>query len=113
MPWALCLASPLLVSAADFKGVPKLPQKQKTPGSPMKSVSQDLWEGYLQVGDSRIYARPSSCIDLWGEFRGLYYGSTYNNGGYVVAMEINGDYLTLDCSQPGDIYGVAFKADVL
>ena len=96
-----------------FQGCSQVAAKAEDSRFPMKSVSQDLWEGYLQVGDSRIYARPSSCIDLWGEFRGLYYGSTYNNGGYVVAMEINGDYLTLDCSQPGDIYGVAFKADVL
>lgn len=64
-----------------------------------RSVNSSVPYGYTQVGNTQLYYyKSASTIDVQGCFGGLYYGSTYNNGGYRLAMQVNkGSATIVDC----------------
>ena len=64
-----------------------------------RSVNSSVPYGYTQVGNTQLYSyKSTSSIDIQGCFNGLYYGSTYNNGGYKLAMQVNkGSATIVDC----------------
>lgn len=73
---------------------------QKKPKNvPFHSVSYSVPYGYIQVGNTMLYyCQTSSSIDIQGCYNEQYYGSTYGNGGYYVAMKVNNNSATsVDC----------------
>ena len=64
----------------------------------LRSVYGEVPSGYTQVGTTNIYAGikynsfyssyASYTYDLFGEFNGSYYGSTYSNYGYKAAFKV-------------------------
>lgn len=87
---------------------------QKPKKAPMHSVSSSVPYGYNQVGDTKLYYYQSSnSIDVQGFFNDLYYGSTYNNYGYHVAMQVNeGTPEIVNCLEGSTIDGVSFVASI-
>lgn len=88
--------------------------KKKTPLSGSRSVDYSLPSGYGQVGSTLLYHRQSSSsIDFIGLFDSRYYGSTYSNGGYKVAMQVgNNSATSVDCLNGTTNNGVIFNASV-
>lgn len=88
--------------------------QQKPKKAPMHSVSSSVPYGYNQVGDTKLYYYQSSnSIDVQGFFNDLYYGSTYNNYGYHVAMQVNeGTPEIVNCLEGSTIDGVSFVASI-
>lgn len=80
----------------------------------LRSVSNSVPSGYTQVGNTMLYYRQtSSSIDVQGCYNGLYYGSTFSNGGYRVAMQVNnGAASQVDCLNGSTISGVSFFASI-
>lgn len=80
----------------------------------MRSVSSSVPYRYTQVGNTMLYYyQSSSSIDVQGCYNGQYYGSTYNNGGYRVAMQVNnGTPSQMDCLNGSTISGVTFSASI-
>lgn len=80
-----------------------------------RSVSSSLPSGYHQVGSTMLYYRQSSSsIDIIGTFDSRYYGSTYSNRGYKVAMKVGSNSaVSVDCLNGTTNNGVTFSADVL
>lgn len=78
------------------------------------SVSTTVPNGYHQVGNTMLYYRQSSeSIDVQGCYNGRYYGSTYSNHGYKVAMQVNDDYPSyVDCLDGTTMSGVSFSASI-
>lgn len=70
--------------------------------------------GYTQVGNTLLYYRQElNSIDFLGFFNDYYYGSTYGNGGYRVAMQVNDNLPSImDCLNGSVLDGVIFKAYV-
>lgn len=70
--------------------------------------------GYTQVGNTMLYYhQSSSSIDVQGYYNGQYYGSTYSNGGYRVAMQVNNEpSIEVDCLNGSTISGVSFSASI-
>ena len=93
--------------------VPNYAQK-KPRNVQMRSVSSSIPSGYTQVGNTMLYYRQtSSSIDVQGYYNGLYYGSTYGNGGYRVAMQVNdGTASQVDCLNGSTLGGVSFRASI-
>ena len=69
---------------------------------------------YKQVGNTQLFYRQSSnSIDFMGKFQNRYYGSTFSNGGYKVALQVNNNYpQKLDCQNGSTINGVKFVPSV-
>lgn len=80
----------------------------------MRSVSSSVPYGYTQVGNTMLYYyQSSSSIDIQGCYNGQYYGSTYSNRGYRVAMQVNGGSATsIDCLNGTTISGVSCFASI-
>ncbi|MBD5358802.1 MAG: leucine-rich repeat domain-containing protein [Bacteroides sp.] len=79
-------------------------QKDK---QPMKSVTNYLESNYNQVGNTRLYLRQTYNFDFWGQFGEFYYGSTYSNGGYQMALKVNDNSAeNIDSSNPTELYGI-------
>ena len=80
----------------------------------LQSVSYGIPSGYTQVGNTMLYYKQmSSAIDIQGCYNGQYYGSTYSNGGYRVAMQVNnGTPSQVDCLYGSTISGVSFSASI-
>lgn len=90
-------------------------QKKKPANAPKYSMSTNLpSSSYQRVGDTQIYYyQSSSSIDIIGYYNGYYYGSTYSNGGYRVALKVNsGSAQNVDCLNGSTIDGVKFIASV-
>lgn len=79
-----------------------------------RSISSSTPYGYAQVGNTLLYYKQeSNSIDFQGVFNGLYYGSTFADGGYRVAMQVNGNSPSeMDCLNGSTLDGVTFKASV-
>lgn len=79
-----------------------------------RSISSTLPSGYMQVGNTQLYYKQSSSsIDFQGRFDNSYYGSTYSNKGYRVAMQVNnGTPTVVDCLNGTTLNGVSFYASV-
>ncbi len=80
-----------------------------------KSISTTMPSGYTQVGNTDLcYKVSSSSIDFVGLYKGSYYGSTYSNGGYKVAMQVdNNSSSNMDCQNGTTNNGVNFSAEVV
>ena len=80
----------------------------------IRSISSSTPYGYALVGNTLLYYKQeSNSIDFQGVFNGLYYGSTYADGGYRVAMQVNGNSPSeMDCLNGSTLDGVTFKASV-
>ena len=78
-----------------------------------KSIYNSLPYGYQQVGNTQLYYLKGTAIDFIGQFEKDYYGSTYYNRGYRVAMKVNDGYATqVDCQNGSTILGVEFSSNV-
>lgn len=97
-------------------------QKSKQYAS-FRSVYSSIPGGYTQVGDTRVYSAIAwgdffspSCntIDLYGEFNGNYYGSTFANDGYKAAFKVNSNSaVVIDCKDGTTSDGVSATTSVL
>lgn len=107
----LCRILLLAVMALSVcQGVPAR-EKAKTPI--MRSKSTSISTDYQQVGNTMLYCRQGSDIDFQGYYEGYYYGSTYSNRGYRVAVQVNGGTASsVDCLGGSNIDGVQFSANV-
>lgn len=87
-----------------------------------RSISSSMLYGYTQVGSTDLcvnknvngYNGNLPTIDIQGKFNSNYYGSTYNNCGYEVAMQVgDNSAVYLDCMNGSTINGVKFESDVV
>lgn len=88
-------------------------QKKPVNGA-QRSVSSSVPSGYTRVGNTMLYYRQlSSSIDIQGCYNNRYYGSTYSNNGYKVAMQVNnGSAQSVNCLQGTTTQGVTFFASI-
>lgn len=98
----------------------QVPKKKKAVR--FRSVSSSMPSGYTQVGNTNLcykiggdsYYYDSNSIDIQGKFNDYYYGSTYADGGYRVAMQVgNNAAMIMDCLNGSTVNGVKFEADVI
>ena len=97
-------------------------QEPKKPGVLRRGISSDMPGGYTQLGTTDLiynnqaygsYVR-QYCIDIQGKYNGKYYGSTFSNQGYSVAMQVGENAAEdLDCYNGSTFYGVTFAAEVV
>lgn len=80
-------ASPLNIRKMAMQNMGKRPNTNTT-----KKKAQVLGYipgGYSQVGNTNLYTADwGSAIDIYGNFEGLYYGSTYSDAGYKSAIKV-------------------------
>ena len=98
-------------------------QKPKKTGAIMRSISYEMPYGYVQVGNTDLcYSKEVTnynnsyyhSIDIQGKFNSYYYGSTYGNHGYDVAIKVGNNSATyLDCRDGSTVNGVSFEAEVI
>ncbi len=75
-----------------------------------KAVFGSVPDGYSRVGDTDLYLnQTSNSLDFYGLHAGSYYGSTFNNEGYKLAMSVNGTSASVDCANGTTISGVTCK----
>lgn len=107
------MLSSIVVSAAA--------QKPKKTRSQTRSISSSMPDGYTQVGNTDLcfnqnvsgYNGYLPSIDIQGKYESNYYGSTYDNCGYEVAMQVGNSYAAyLDCLNGTTLEGVKFEASV-
>lgn len=90
-------------------------QAQEKPKKvPARSISYTVPSGYAQVGNTLLYYYQSSySIDVQGCFNGQYYGSTFSNRGYKLAMQVNnGSAVSVDCLNGTTIDNVSCRASI-
>lgn len=89
-------------------------QEKKPKSQAARSVSSSVPSGYSQVGNTLLYYNQSSySIDIMGKFGSSYYGSTYSNNGYRVAMKVDSlSAIDVDCLYGTTDNGVSFSASV-
>ena len=115
--YGLLLSSLFLMG---FQSICVTAQTKKPPkGVIARSVSSTLPSGYMQVGSTQLfynyiyYYDGVRNIDVQGFYSDAYYGSTYGNGGYKVAISVNDSTAQrLDCQNGQTINGVTFSAKV-
>lgn len=89
-------------------------QKPKKTRSLARSVSSSMPYGYSSVGNTDLCFLKAYNIDIQGKFNDLYYGSTYGNYGYGVAMKVGDGYAaSLDCQNGTIIDGIEFSSEVV
>lgn len=111
--WVNLRSSLLLLGTFLTSGIAVLPmmgQVFEPKSYQPKYLSSKPDAGYTQVGDTRVYYNASKNFDIIGRFQESYYGSTYSNGGYRLALKVNdGSARQLSCT--GDnLDGVAYRA---
>lgn len=89
-------------------------QEKKLANVDARSVSSGVPSGYAQVGNTLLYYKQSSySIDIVGKFGNSYYGSTFSNGGYKVAMKVdNNPSVDVDCLNGTTNNGVSSSVSV-
>ena len=103
----------LLLGMVAISGVPISPtyaQKIKPKSYQKQSVTTYPFSGYNQVGDTRIYYSQGDYIDIIGRFQDYYYGSTYSNRGYKVALKVNNGTAQMVSCNGAQLDGVKFNA---
>ena len=100
--------------AALMLGAPPSWAQKPKPKVIAKSIYYSLPSGYQQVGNTQLYyAINGYRIDFIGQFQNQYYGSTYSDRGYGVALKVNDGYASeVDCLNGSTISGVQFSAHV-
>lgn len=103
----------LLLGMVAVSGVPFSPtyaQNIKPKSYQKQSVTTYPFSGYNQVGDTRIYYSQGDYIDIIGRFQDHYYGSTYSNRGYKVALKVNNGTAQMVSCNGAQLDGVKFNA---
>lgn len=73
----------------------------------IRSVSNSVPSDYTQVGNTELFCRSNQNFDFIGRIGDEYYGSTYNNGGYKICIQVNnGTARQIGCNMSTDIEGV-------
>lgn len=113
--WLKCILSLCFMLTTQFVFAQKTFDDEFKKAPATRSVSSSLPSGYHQVGSTMLYYRQSSSsIDIIGTFNSRYYGSTYSNGGYRVAMKVgSSSAVSVDCLNGTTNNGVTFSANVL
>jgi hypothetical protein len=90
-------------------------QESKDGINKTRGINYGLPSGYSQVGSTLLcYRVTSDFIDFQGMFGDRYYGSTYSNKGYKVAMKIdNKSAIRMNCLNGTVSNGVKFQAEVV
>ena len=105
-----------VVLNVDAQGEPKKPRVHR------RAISDDMPGGYIQLGTTDLiynnqvqgYRGYKPSIDFLGKYNGKYYGSTYSNCGYEIAMQVGENAAEyLDCYNGDTKYGVTFAAEVV
>ena len=106
--WLLTVILSSIVMNVDAQG-----GKKKVPVH--RSISSSMPSGYSQVGATDLcYKTTSSSIDIQGKFNNQYYGSTFSNGGYKVAMQVgNNSAVSLNPLNGTTNNGVSFRSEVV
>lgn len=69
------------------------PDLMKKKNGPKKEIYYEVPWDYQQIGDTKLYSRiTDESIDIYGDFNGVYYGSTYADYGYFAAMQVGDSY---------------------
>lgn len=104
----------LLCILGIITSIPIFAQK-KAGRSKLQSISSYLPYGYNQVGSTNLYySYVGNGIDVQGYHNGSWYGSTYSNGGYKVAMQVdNGSANYVDCQYGSYIDGVRIHGTIV
>lgn len=117
--WLLSLIAAMFTVVAldvNAQGEPKKPRVMR------RNISTDMPGGYTQLGTTDLiynnqvqgYRGYKPSIDFLGKYNGKYYGSTYSNCGYEVAMQVGENAAEyLDCYNGSTVYGVTFAAEVV
>lgn len=94
-------------------------QVRKSKKKPFRSILSNLPSEYSQVGTTQLYTAliqgDYDCynIDVMGKYQGNYYGSTYANMGYRIAMKVNNNNaLYLDSKNGQVVNGVKFSCTI-
>lgn len=97
-----------------FCGISVIHAQKKGTAIIRTSVNSSITSNYQQVGNTLLYCYQSSnSIDFMGLFSGMYYGSTYGNNGYRVAMQVGDNSAQqMDCISTTTLNGVTFTATV-
>ena len=100
--------------AALLLGAPPSWAQKPKPKVIAKSIYYSLPSGYQQVGNTQLYYCYNGYrINFIGQFQGQYYGSTYSDRGYGVALKVNdGSATEVDCQYGSTVNGVLFTSHV-
>lgn len=117
MGYGLLFSSFLLMG---FQPVSVMAQSKKPPkGVIARSVSSTLPSGYMQVGTTQLfytyyqYYAGVVNIDIQGFYQNNYYGSTFSNDGYQVALKVDDNAATeVNCKDGQTVNGVTFSAKI-
>lgn len=110
----------ILLCWATLTAHAQVPPKKKN--STRRSISSSMPSGYVQVGNTDLcynksainwYGENTHSIDIQGKFGSNYYGSTYANGGYRVAMQVGDNIVDVDCLNGTTVNGVKFESEVM
>lgn len=112
----------ILLPAVAFHADAQIPPKKKLVRH--RSISTTMPEGYSQVGNTALcyitrgfeygYYEEWSGIDIQGQFGSNYYGSTYADQGYRLAIQVGNNTATnVDCLNGTTIDGVKCEAEVV
>lgn len=113
----LAVSSHPLVSA-------DIPRRNVLAKAIAKSIHNDVPSGYTRLGTTDLFfcrkqggidagSVSIGSIDLIGKFGNQYYSSTYNDNGYVVAMQVSdGTAQFMDCLNGSTLDGVQFHAEI-
>lgn len=113
--WLLTAIFSSIVMNVDAQG-----GKKKVPVH--RSISSSMPSGYSQVGATDLcynkgvtsYNGSFHSIDIQGKFETNYYGSTFSDCGYDVAIQVGNNTATyLDCQSGSTVNGVRFEAEVV
>lgn len=84
----------------------------KKKNGPKKAIYYEVPWGYQQIGDTKLYSHENEeSIDIYGDFNGVYYGSTFADYGYTAAMQV-GDFYNRVNPNGTTIDGVFAKATI-
>ena len=99
-----CLALPSSVNA----------QEKKTSHNSVRSVFRQPPSSYVRVGNTKLFAYLNgSSYDILGEWQNAYYGATFGNNGYRVALKVDDNYAyQVSCSDSSVYDGIAFQMAV-
>ncbi|MBQ9577712.1 MAG: hypothetical protein IJV11_12650 [Muribaculaceae bacterium] len=99
-------------------------KREAAPTLRTAAIYNELPDGYVSLGDgSKVYYSVGThysvitgtheTINILGEIDGKYYSSTYNDAGYLMAMQVNGGTASyIDCVNGSTSRGVAATARI-
>lgn len=97
-------------------------QVPKKKGAIRRSITSEMPGGYTQVGTTDLiyskevwgYQNSAHSIDIRGKFEDKYYGCTYSDRGYELAIKVGDNAAqAVDCNTGSTVDGVSVTADVI